>query len=79
MCLNVYDYQSKASRCNYGLTYLKTRVSTNQKIDSHKLKRREHKHITQEKHQSTKGKTNRKRRNKEEIQKSTAKQGLRWQ
>ena len=31
MCLNFYDYQPKASRYRYGLTYMKTRVSTNQK------------------------------------------------
>ena len=36
MCLNIYDYQSKASRFSSGLTYLKTRVTENQKrtIDS---------------------------------------------
>ena len=36
----IYDYQSKASRYSYGLTYLKTRVTTNQKhtTDSQKQK-----------------------------------------
>ena len=62
MCLRLYDYQSKASRYNSGLTYLKNRVTTNQKhtIDSQKPKRREHKQNTKENHQTTKGKTKRK-------------------
>lgn len=40
MCLNFYDYQSKASIYSYGLTYLKSKVITNQKhgIDSQKIK-----------------------------------------
>ena len=43
MCLSLYDYQSKTSRYRKGLTYLKNRVTTNQKhtIDSQKPKRRE--------------------------------------
>ena len=43
MCLSSYDYQSKASRYSYGLTYLKIRVITNQKhtIDSKKQKQKE--------------------------------------
>ena len=59
MCLSLYDYQSKASRYRKGLTYLKNRVTTNQKhtIDSQKPKRREHKYNTKENHQTTKGKT----------------------
>ena len=59
MCLSLYDYQSKASRYSSGLTYLKNRVTTNQKhtIDSQKTKRREHKHNTKENHQ-TKTKSN---------------------
>ena len=42
MCLRLYDYQSKARRYSNGLTYLKTRVTTNQKhiIDSQKPKRK---------------------------------------
>ena len=31
ICLNLYNYQSNANRYNSGLTYLKTRVATNQK------------------------------------------------
>ena len=52
MCLNLYDYQLKASRYSYGLTYLKTRVTTHQKdtIDSQKPKRKELKHNTKENH-----------------------------
>ena len=69
MCLSLYDYQSKASRYSNGLTYLKNRVTRNQKytIDSQKPKSKEHKHNTKENHQTTKGKTKRKR-NKEDIQ-----------
>ena len=45
-----------------GLTYLKNRVTTNQKhtIDSQKPKRGERKYNTKEDHQTTKGKTKRK-------------------
>ena len=62
MCLNLYDYQFKASRYSYGLTYLKTRVTTHQKdtIDSQKPKRKELKHNTKEIHKTTKGKTKKK-------------------
>ena len=58
MCLSLYNYQSKASRYSYGLTYLKTRVTTNQKhkTDSQKPKRKEIKHNTKENHQTTKAK-----------------------
>ena len=56
MCLSLYDSQFKASRYSYGSTYLKTRVTTNQKhtIDSQEPKRKEFKHtkenqITQKK------------------------------
>ena len=31
MCLSLYDYQSKANRDRKGLTYLKNRVTINQK------------------------------------------------
>ena len=62
MCLNLHDYQSKASRYSSGLKYLKTRVTTNQKhtTDSQKPKRKELKHNTKENHQTTKGKPKRK-------------------
>ena len=79
MYLSLYDYQSKASRCTKGLTYLKNRVTTNQKhtIDSQKPKEREHKYNTRKNHQTTKWKAERKR-DKEEMQKSTGKQCLKW-
>ena len=46
MCLSLYDYWVKASRCRKGLAYLKNRANTsqNQKIHSQELKRREDKH-----------------------------------
>ena len=58
MCLSLYDYQSRASRCSNELTSLKNSVTTNQKhtIGSQKPKRRELKHSTKENHQTTKGK-----------------------
>ena len=64
MCLSLYDYLSKASRYSNGLTHLKTRVTTNQKhaTDSQKPKRKEFKHNTNENHQTTKGKTKRRRK-----------------
>ena len=74
MCLSLYDYQSKASRYSNGLTYLKTRVTPNQKyitIDSQKQKRKQFKHNTNENHQTTKGK--RKRREEQRNTKSTGK------
>ena len=48
MCLNLYGYQFKISRYNYGLTYMNPMVTTNQKptIDTQKLDRNEHKHTT---------------------------------
>ena len=61
------NYKSKANRYKKWLTYLKNRVTTNQKhtIDSQKPK--EHKYNTKENHHTTKGKTKRKQRDKEEI------------
>ena len=46
MCLSLYDYQAKASRCRKGLTYLKNMATTNQNqiLHSQKLKRRGHTH-----------------------------------
>ena len=51
------------------LTYLKNRVTTNQKhtTDSQKPKRTEHKYNMKENHQTTKGYTKRNQRDKEEI------------
>ena len=79
MCLSLYDYRSKASRYTMGLTYLKNRVTTNQKhkTDSQKPKRREHKYNTKENYQTTKGKT--KRKGQKRNIKSMGKQGLKWQ
>ena len=47
MHFNLYDYQSEACRYYCGLTFLKTRVTRNQKrtIDSHTLKKK--KKVTQ--------------------------------
>ena len=81
MCLNLYDYQSKASRYGYGLTYLKSRVTTNQKYarDSQELKRKELKHNTKGKHQTSEGKTKRRKKEQRRTMKSTGKQRLKWQ
>ena len=78
MCLRLYDYQSKARRYSNGLTYLKTRVTTNQKhiIDSQKPKRKLKHNRNQ---QNTKGKTKRTRKEHRRSTKSTGKQGLQWQ
>ena len=78
MCLSLYDYRSKASRYTMGLTYLKNRVTTNQKhkTDSQKPKRREHKYNTKENYQTTRGKTTRKRKGQRRNIKSTGKQCL---
>ena len=72
------DYQSKASRYRKGLTYLKNRVTTNQKhtVDSQKPKRREHKHKIKGNHQTTKRKTKRERMEYRRNKESTRKQGL---
>lgn len=61
MCLNLYDYQLKASKYSNGLTYLKNTIITNQQhiTDSQKNKRRECKHSMKEK-KTIKGKTKRK-------------------
>ena len=68
MYLSLYNYQGKASRYRKWLTYLKIRVTTNQKytLESHKPEIKESKHNTKESYQTTKGKT---KRNKEEIKK----------
>ena len=63
MCLSLHDYQSEGSRCNNGLTYLKNRITTDQKHTTHsqKRKRREHKQNAKENHQITQGKRNKKK------------------
>ena len=65
MCLSLHDYHSEGSRRNNGLTYLKNRITTDQKHTTHsqKRKRREHKHNAKENHHITKGK----RKEQEEI------------
>ena len=77
MCLSLHDYQSKASRYSYGLTYLITRVTTNQThiIDSQKSVRKELKYNTKESHQTIKGKIKRRKEQRRNIN-STGKQGL---
>ena len=85
-CLNLYDYQFKASRHSYGSTHLNSMVTTNQKhtIDSEKPKRKELKHTTKEnqtikeKFQTIKGKTQR-RNEQRRTTKTTGKQSLKWQ
>ena len=54
MCLNLNGYQFKMCRYNYMATYMNPMVTTNQKptIDTHKLKRKEHKHNAKENHQT---------------------------
>ena len=73
MSFNLYDYQYKASRYSNRLTYLKPKITTNQKrtIESQKLKRRELKLITKENHQMVNGKTKRKRKEQRRNTKST--------
>ena len=75
MCLSLYDYQAKASRYRNGLTFLKSRATTNQNqtIHSQKLKRRGHTQKIKGNHPTKKRKEQ--RRNTE----STGKQGLKWQ
>ena len=69
----------KANRYSIGLTYLKNRVTTNQKhtLDSQKSKRREHKHKVKG---SPQWKPQKEReRDIEVTQKSTGKQNFKWQ
>ena len=63
MCLSLHDYQSKASRYSYGLTYLITRVTTNQThiIDSQKSVRKELKYNTKKKSSNHKRKNKKKK------------------
>lgn len=70
--LNLHDYQSKVSRHSFGSTYLKIRVTINQKptidspnqnhrVDSQKSKRKGTQAKTKENNQTTKVKTNKQR------------------
>ena len=70
MCLNPYDYQSKANRYRKGLTYLKNRVTASQEhtIDSQKPKRREQGHNKKKIIKPQKEEQKEKERSKEEIQ-----------
>lgn len=74
MCLNVCDYQAKASRYRKVLAYLKNKETTNEKqtVHSQKLKRG-HKHKIKGTQPTKKKKEQ--RRNIE----LTEKQGLKWQ
>ena len=71
MCLSIYNYQAKVSRYRKGITYLKNRATTNQNqpLHSQKLKRKVFKHKITRNHQTKKERNN----------KSTRKQGLKWQ
>ena len=62
MCLNLNDYQFKASRYSYRSTYMNIMVTTNQKskIDIKKPKRKEHKHTSKANHQTTREKKTKK-------------------
>ena len=75
MCLNLYDYQAKASRYRKGLTYLKNRATKNQNQTLHtqKLKRKVQRHKINGNHPI---KTE---RNKGQNIESTGKHGLKWQ
>ena len=65
MCLNLYTYLFKASKYSYASTSLKSMATTNQKhtIDPERPKEKELKHTTKENHQTIKGET--KSRNKQ--------------
>ena len=78
MFLNLYNYQSKASRYSNGLIYLKNRVTPNQKHNGRSMKTGEFKHESKENHQNHQRKTKRKRKEQRNT-KSTGKQGLKWQ
>ena len=55
MCFNLNDYHFKTSRYSYSSIYMNSMKITCQKptIDTQKLKRKEHKHNTEENHQTT--------------------------
>ena len=61
MCLNLNDYQFKTSTYSSKLTYMKLMVTRNLKltIDTQKLQRKEHKHITKENYPTTSEETKR--------------------
>ena len=61
MCLNLNDYLFKTRRSSYRSIYMNPVVTTNQKptTDIQKLERKEHKRITKENNQITRGETKR--------------------
>lgn len=69
MYLNIYDFQCKAGRCISGFTYLRTKVTTNQKqgVDLPKPNRKELKNETKKTHQATKGKVKSAKQHQKEI------------
>ena len=79
VCLSLYDSQSKANWYSNRLTYLKNKVTTNQKhsVDSQKTKPRKLERNAEENNKTTKGKTKIKRRTKE-MQNQLEKQDLKW-
>ena len=74
MCLSLYDYQSKASRYTKGLTFLKNRVTTNQKHAIGSQKPKKNTNIIQKVSIKVQ-----KKKQKQRNTKSTGKQGLKWQ
>ena len=69
MCLNLYDYLSKARRYSNGLTYLKIRVTTNQKHTIHYKKQKEkNSRIIQNKTVKPQKEKQKEERNKKQIQ-----------
>ena len=68
MCLSLYYYQSKASRYINGLTYLKTRITTNLKHTIDSKNQKEENSSTVQKKTIKPQKEKEKERNKEEIQ-----------
>ena len=69
MYLNIYDFQCKAGRYISGFTYLRTKVTTNQKqgVDLPKPNRKELKNETKKTHQATKGKVKSAKQHQKEI------------
>ena len=67
--MNIYDFQCKAGRCISGFTYLRTKVTTNQKqgVDLPKPNRKELKNETKKTHQATKGKMKSAKQHQKEI------------
>ena len=75
MCLSLHDYQPKVSRYRKGLTYVKTRATTNQSQTLHlqKMKRKTLKQKIIGDHPTNK------RKEEWRIIESTGTRGLKWQ